>query len=279
MKLNLKKILKIFFAGLFVSVLIFLCTATLYLRQHYTVPILMYHSVGEPRSSKDNLLTVSSATFERQMKFLSERNYNVISLSQLAKFMKDKAPIPARSVVITFDDGYRNNLTVAFPILKKYNLAATIFVAPKEISVVPDYLNWNELKELSDSPLIEIGSHSLDHNFLLDIKDKDGLVHRIRNSKKILQKLLDEPVDLFSYPGGGFNKEIRQMVIDSGYVSAVATKPGLRYPENDIFALKRISIREKDKNLFVFRMKLSGFYVAMKDWQRRHKDVGIKYYE
>ncbi len=275
MKIKLGKIIKLAFVSLLVVFSGFIIGGD----QHYTVPILMYHSVGQPRSDKDSLLNVSSDTFESQMRFLKQHHYNVISLRELAGLLKAKRPIERKSVVITFDDGYKNNFTIAFPILQRYNLQATIFIAPREISVVPDYLNWNELKRLSDSPLIEIGSHSMDHAFLPTIKNKDGLVYQIKDSKKILEEHLGVPVELFSYPGGGFSKQIRQIVIDSGYLAAVATKPGLRYPDNDIFALKRISVREKDRNLFVFRSKLSRFYVAMRDWQRRHKDAGIKYYE
>ena len=270
-----KKIIKAALAIILIGFLIFVSIATLYLRSHAVTPIIMYHAVTPEVRDRDNLLAVSAATFESQMRFLHQHKYNVISLKQLAGLMKSKMPIPPKTVVITFDDGYKNNLTEALPVLKKYNLPATIFVAPLEISRVPYYLNWEELRALSKAPLIDIGAHTMHHAFLPEIKDEKVLYYEIRGSKEALEKKLGKNIYLFSYPAGGFNKKIRQIVIDSGYLAAVTSKPGIRYPSNDIYALKRIRISETRYNSLVFWLKVSSFYTPIQEWQRRHKDRNI----
>lgn len=245
------------------------------LPRHYLVPILMYHSIGEDIPDKDNLLSISVSSFEKEMKFLKDRKFNVISLEDLADYIDSGLRLPRNSVVVTFDDGYKDNFILAFPLLKKYNIPATIFICPLLISQEPDYLTWTQVKKLASSPLIDIGSHGLSHAYLPDIKDQRQLSYQIKTSKILLGEILNVPIKFFSYPAGGFTKKIRQMVIDSGYRGAVATKPGRRYPDNDIFALKRMRISEHNKNLFVFWVKLTGFYVPLREWQRRHKDKDI----
>lgn len=274
---RLKKIIKKALAAILIGFLISVSAVTIYLHKHAVTPIIMYHSVEAGATDKNNLLAVRAETFEKQMRFLREHKYNVISLSQLAGLMKAKKPIPPKTVVITFDDGYKNNLSVALPVLKKYNLPATIFVAPMEISRVPHYLNWQELKILSETPLIDIGAHTMRHTFLPDIEEEGRLIYEIRGSKKALEKKLGKSISLFSYPAGGFNKKSRQTVIDSGYLAAVATKPGIRYPSNDVYALKRIRVSESKYNYLVFWYKVSGIYTPIQEWQRRYKDKGISY--
>lgn len=277
MKISLRKSSRYFLIALGAVIAVFLVSAFVYLKPRYTVPILMYHSVTLS-PDRNNLLEVSASAFQRQMQFLKKHNYRVIRLKELAKLFSEKQAIPHRTVVITFDDGYRDNLDVAFPILKKYQLPATIFVSPLHIAGESKYLIWSELKKLADSGLIDIGSHTLKHVFLLDVKEDEGELYRqIRNSKEMLEYRLGRTIDLFSYPAGGFNQKIRQLVIDSGYVAAVASKPGLKYPNNDIFALKRMRISKNDENLFNFWVKLTGYYGPIREWQRRNKDKDISY--
>ena len=92
-----------------------------FIQQQYVAPILMYHSVN-PYVKQGSRLTVSVQTFERQMRFLKNRHYNVITLETLGDLIKNKKKIPAKTLAITFDDGYKDNYTYAFPILKKYNI-------------------------------------------------------------------------------------------------------------------------------------------------------------
>ena len=132
---------------------------------NYTVPILMYHYVNdeEPLRSK---LGVSVAGFEKQMRFLKEHRYNVVTLNELVDLLRGKKKIPLNTVAITFDDGYLDNYTNAYPILKKLKLPAAIFVVVNRVGKRlgnDEYMTWQQIHEMADSGLITIGSHSMNH--------------------------------------------------------------------------------------------------------------------
>ena len=237
-----------------------------YARQKYVVPIIMYHSVNPQPNPEIKRLIVSPETFKRQMRFLKEHKYNVLPLEAVVSFIKDRKRFPPRTVAITFDDGYRDNYIYAFPVLKKYNLPATIFIIVNEVERPQgDRLGWREIKEMQDSGIISIGSHTIGPEPLVKIKSKEEVKRQIFDSKKILEQKLGSKVNIFSYPEGMFDAKIRQLVIDAGYIAAVATKPGERYPDDDVFALKRIRISENASNMFIFAVETSGFYSFMKE--------------
>jgi len=243
------------------------------LRDKYVLPIIMYHEVF-PGSDPGYGLAVSTATFERQMAFLKRHSYNVMPLSEAVGLIREKKKFPPRAVVITFDDGYRNNYAYAFPILKKYGLSATLFIIVNEVgrrgaSGERDRLSWDEIKEMQESGLVTIGSHALGPDPLIKINSPQELKRQISGSKSALEERLGRKIDFFSYPEGMFDGQIRQMVINSGYKAAVATNPGPKYPNDDLFALKRIRISENASNMFVFAVETSGYYTFMKEYKKR----------
>lgn len=234
---------------------------------HYTVPILMYHYVNDEEPSRSRL-GVSPATFKRQMRFLSEHKYNVIPLEELAELIRNKRKIPPKTAAVTFDDGYLDNYTQAYPILKKYNIPATIFVVINRIGKHmgnDDYMSWAQIKELSESGLITIGSHSMNHPNLSEIKSEEEMESEILESKNILEESLGRKVDLFSYPFGGINHLARSIVMSAGYKAAVGTNFPKGYPNDDIYALKRLRISETSRNMFVFGIVVSGHYTFIKE--------------
>ncbi|RJO65142.1 MAG: polysaccharide deacetylase family protein [Candidatus Omnitrophota bacterium] len=240
----------------------------IFVKNNYVVPVLMYHSVS-PFATEENRLSVRCASFERQMRFLKKHRYHVITLSSLAEMIKSKQKIPRRTVVLTFDDGYRDNFTYAFPVLKKYNLPATIFVIISEVGRIQgDRLTWEEIYEMQHSGIITFGSHALGPEPLINIANPDKVKKEIYDSKKALEGKLKTPVESFSYPEGRFNPAIRQLVKDAGYTVAVATSPGKGYPNDDAWALKRLRISSTSDNLFVFWFEISGIYTFIKE----HRD-------
>jgi len=238
-----------------------------FVRQQYVLPILMYHSV-KPFAASGNRLIVSVNTFERQMNFLKKHNYNVLNLEDVAALIKDRRKLPPKSIVLTFDDGNKDNYTYAFPILKKYNLPATIFLILSEVDR-PDRLSWKEIEEMRDSGLISFGSHTINHPFLEYIESDEELKREISGSKAMLEQKLRKQVNTFSYPMGRFNAKARQFVIDAGYKIGVATNPGKGYPDDDVFVLKRLRISENANNLFIFWIETSGYYNFIRE--HRHK--------
>lgn len=237
-----------------------------YIRKNYVVPIIMYHSVSL-NPAPENRLAVSIQAFERQMCFLKKHRYNVLPLEELAALIKDKKKIPPRTLAITFDDGYKNNYSFAFPVLKRYGLPATVFVIINEVNR-PDRLSWEQIKAMQDSGIIIIGSHTLGAQPLVNIKSESELKREIFDSKKILEEELGRPVNMFSYPEGRFNAKIKKLVIDAGYKLAVATSPGKKFPDDDLLALKRLRISSTSDNLFVFWIETTGFYTFLKE----HRD-------
>ncbi|MFA5117613.1 MAG: polysaccharide deacetylase family protein [Candidatus Omnitrophota bacterium] len=240
-----------------------------YLRHHYVVPVLMYHSV-KPQVPQGNRLIVSSAAFDRQMEFLKRNHYNVVPLDEIVRLIRDKQPVPERTVALTFDDGYLDNYSVAFPVLKKYGLPATVFLIVNEIGR-PGMLTWEQVSIMRDSGLISFGSHTLNHPYLIDVTSAEELKKELIGSRKVLEEKLGRPVNAFCYPAGGFNPGVRQAVIDAGYSMALATNPGRDFADDDLFAFKRLRISENAANLFVFWVESSGYYNMMRESKGKKK--------
>jgi peptidoglycan/xylan/chitin deacetylase (PgdA/CDA1 family) len=247
-------------------IIILILGVKIFINQHYAPPIAMYHSVN-PEAVDENRLEVSVENFERQMRFLKENNYNVLRLEELADLIGGKKKISPRTIALTFDDGYKDNYKYVFPILKKYNLPATMFVIVNEIGR-SDRLSWEEIKEMQESGLISLGSHCLGPEPLVNIKNQELLKKEIFESKNILEKKLGKEVTLFSYPEGRFNHKIKELVIEAGYRLAVTTSPGKKFADDDVFALKRLRISGTSNNLFVFWFETSGIYTFIKE----HRD-------
>lgn len=246
---------------IFLAVILFLYV---FLSGRYVAPIMMYHSVNPKSDPVMKALIVNPQTFERQMRFLRERGYNILPLEYLAELIRDNKKLPSGAVAVTFDDGYKDFYKYAFPALKKYKIPATMFIIVNEVGR-PDRLSWDEIKEIQASGLITFGSHCLGAEPLINISSEDELKRQIFYSKKALESKLACPVNMFSYPEGFLNKHIRELVIQSGYKLAVSTKTGYCYPANDLFALKRIRVSESAGNPLNLWMKVSGYHAFFKD--------------
>jgi len=257
---KISKFLVILFLALFALVF--------FIRQQYVVPILMYHSVN-PQAKSQNRLEISPEAFSRQMYFLKSHGYNVVPLESLGVLIKEHKKIPAKTIVITFDDGYKDNYTYAFPILKKYNFPATLFIIVNEAGRPQgDRLTWDEIMTMRDSGIINFGSHCLGPEPLTKIASEEEIKKEIFDSKNILEDRLGREIKAFSYPEGRFNDSIKNLVMKAGYKVAVVTSPGKRFPDNAIFALKRLRISSTSDNLFVFWIETSGYYTFIKE----HRD-------
>ena len=233
-------------------------------RHAYVVPVLMYHAIDY--NDKVSKLSVSPESFERQMKFLHDRKYNVVGLDKIVSYLEKKERMPARTVAITFDDGFYNNYRYAYSVLKKYGLPATIFVITDKIGK-KGFLGWDEIKEMSDSGLITIGSHTMSHCWLPDADDRK-LPKELTGSKNILEKRLGRKADFICYPLGAHDKRVETAVKEAGYRGGFATNPGRFEPSDDVFAIKRIRISRSSDNLFVFWVESSGYYT----WIKEHRD-------
>jgi peptidoglycan/xylan/chitin deacetylase (PgdA/CDA1 family) len=236
----------------------------------YVVPIMMYHSVNPEIDPVMKSLIVNPKTFERQMRFLRERGYNILPLESLAGLIRDNKKLPHKAVAVTFDDGYKDFYKYAFPSLKKYKIPATMFLIVDEVGR-PDRLSWDEIKEMQVSGLITFGSHSMGAEPLINISSEDELKRQIFYSKKVLEGKLACPINMFSYPEGFLDKHIKELVIGAGYKLGVSTKTGYCYSAQDLFALKRVRISESSGNLLYLWAKVSGYHAFFKDNKKRCK--------
>jgi len=248
---------------LLIGLLVFLIAGFLYARSQYVVPIIMYHSID--KNDAISRLSVSPESFKRQMYFLKRHNYNVIRLEDMPELVQ-KNHFPPKTISITFDDGYENNYTHAYPVLKELGLPATIFIVPMLVGR-EGYLTWDQIIEMSESGIISIGSHSMTHAYLPGLPEQ-RLRIEIDDSKRSIESHIKRPVYAFSYPTGGFDEHVRERVRQAGYKIAVGTNPGRTYPKHDIYAMKRLRISKTSDNMAVFFIETSGFYT----WIKEHRD-------
>ena len=198
--------------------------------------VLNYHQID----NKHNALSIPIDDFDTQMKFLADSGCITITPEELYAGLNGEIELPPKPVLITFDDGYIDNYNNAFPILKKYGLRATIFVIPSFTSVYPNYLTWEQLKEMEENG-ITIQSHTLTHPKLEELPD-DEIRNELINSKSMLEENLGHPVEFLAYPTGTYNLHIAGIAQDVGYKGAFTIKYGIVDKGSNFFALERVPI-------------------------------------
>jgi len=226
----------------------------------FVPPILMYHSLDE--YAETSKLSVSPESFAKQMEYLFKHKYNVISLGEMVEMIKSGTRVPHKTVAITFDDGYRNNYLIGYPILRHYNFPATLFVITDFVGL-DGYVTWEDLSQMSGG-VITIGSHTKSTPALKKIRG-ERLEDEVSGSKKLLEQKLGVAIDYMSYPLGSFDDVVKNEVKKAGYLAAVATNPGMSKRADDVYALKRLRISRTSNNLLVFWLEISGYYTWIKE--------------
>lgn len=202
-----------------------------------SVPILMYHSISY---GKDNPVRLPLKKFEEELKYLKDNGYYTITLTDLYRYFMRSTPIPKKSVVLTFDDGYVDNYTAMLPALKKYNFKATIFVITSNIDKNANYLTSKQLIEMEKYG-VDIESHTVNHENLKDMP-KEKQLETLIKSKKDLEKILNKQVNYFAYPFGGYSKTSIEAVREAGYKMALTTDGRWSSKSDGILSLHRVYI-------------------------------------
>ena len=208
------------------------------------VPILLYH--------------YTPTNFEAQLNALEAKHYKVITLDTLDAALHGRSRLPIKSVIITFDDGFSNQMT-AFELLQRHHMPATYYIinagersqwcigAGRRIGdpLQPpsgcgdSYLNWDQVRQLDQSGLITIASHTVDHQNLAKLPPEEQL-YEISEGKRGLEAQLGHPVRHFAYPYGGFNDTTISIVKNAGFATAVSTIPGSTHTLGSEYSLHRV---------------------------------------
>jgi peptidoglycan/xylan/chitin deacetylase (PgdA/CDA1 family) len=243
--------------------------------QRPRIPVLMYHSISdEHRDGHPYYETATSArVFADQMQFLHQNGYSTLSLADAIELLKMDQRPSEKYVVITFDDGFQDFRTQAFPILQSYGLRATMFVPTAFIGTTPkkfkekDCLTWSEIRELQKAG-IDFGSHTVSHPQLRDLSDQQ-IESELSASKAEIEDKTGLFVRSFSYPYAFpegdhlFVRRLRDILHACGYAEGVSTIIGTAEHTDDQLFLKRLPVNTWDDLRFL-EAKLEGSY----DWLR-----------
>ncbi len=196
--------------------------------QAVRVPVLMYHYVENVRDKNDTTrisLNTPPYTLEDEIKTLSEAGYTFMTGKELIDVVEGRAQLPNKPILLTFDDGYRDFYTDAYPILKKYHAKATQFVISGFVGY-GNHLSASQLVEIANDGLVEIGAHTVRHAWLKD-QPVTTVFPEIAHSKASLEALIHAPVVSFAYPFGAFDQQALEAVRNAGFQGAFSTVPGV----------------------------------------------------
>lgn len=237
------------------------------------VPILMYHSISENLFGMSHPyyhINILPEVFSQQMRWLRHEGYRTIDLRDAWACLEAGTDL-SKSVVITFDDGYRDFYTDGFEVLKQCGFSATIFLATDRIQNVPariagaDYLTWKDVRELHAEG-IHFGSHTVTHADMRSL-GPDQIEYELGRSKEIIEQTLGAPAGLFSYPFAfpeedeNFTRFLEDLMENLGYELGVSTILGRAGRKNKKFFLPRLPVNNWD-DTEMLRAKLEGGY----DW-------------
>jgi peptidoglycan/xylan/chitin deacetylase (PgdA/CDA1 family) len=225
--------------------------------------VLVYHTISSPREPLLADIDISPERFAQQLRWLA-RWRRVVPITETLKHNRRDIP-----VAITFDDGYRDNLTVALPMLEKYSVPATIFVSAGFIGD-EGYVSCDELRELSSHPLITIGAHGLWHRHFKLLPDEE-VREELIEARRMLDDITGQRVDLMSWPYGECDRRLEQLSAAGGYRASWSVWEGNNSPHSRW----RVPLGRRD-NLVRFAAKASGVYALTEaKWHRfRHRQVG-----
>ncbi|MBI3753106.1 MAG: polysaccharide deacetylase family protein [Deltaproteobacteria bacterium] len=263
------------------------------------IPVFMYHHVSP---HKGDMVSVTPDVFEAQMRFLKEAGYRTLSADEVVGYILSDVEIKEKTVALTFDDGYLDNYVHAFPVLKEYNIKATIFIVTdwveeasnivrsqesgvrsnetptpshregKELIATSQadkvILNWDRIREMEGSGLVEFYSHTMSHKKCAELSDEE-LIRELEGSKKVMEQKLNKPRPYLCWPKGSYTPESVKAAKDAGYTALFTTKRGVVKKGSDRFCIERIVVKDrvrwfKNKARIYTNPLFSKIYLALR---------------
>ena len=226
----------------------------------YAVVVLQYHHVSNDTPA---ITSISPEDFHAHMDYLQKHQFNVISIERLIEALQTEQSIPDKSVVITFDDAYRDLLDNAIPVLIRYDYPATIFVATDLVGSSSHYLDWQELRRMHDTNNITMANHTVTHTHLLRMLPDESktmwiqrLTNEIENAQKDLEKHIGETKKIFAYPYGEYDRTVANLIQELGYV-AFGQQSGAIGKTSDRATLPRFPLSGNYTDLSQFKTKIA----------------------
>lgn len=196
----------------------------------------VYHRFGDDRYTSTN---ISISDFRTHLEYLKANSFNVLTLSEAVKYLKNTGE-NNKVAVITVDDGYTSFLSGALPLLKEFGFPATLFVNTETIGN-GSYLNWDELRQVKKAG-IEIGNHSHSHPYFLNLHQHDHVKifrEELAKAQQLLKEHLDVVPSVFAYPYGEYTPEMKEAVNQMGFIAAAAQNSGVMHTKGDYYAIPR----------------------------------------
>lgn len=242
------------------------------------IPVLMYHQFVEKKEDGGKIkLFVTRKTFELHLTILKILGYETITFKDLDRIGLNKRR-NKKYIIITIDDGYKDNYTILFPTLKKFNMKAVIYfitgVDHNSWTVKSDgekkffLMNSEEVKDLHKSGLIEFGGHTLSHPSMIKLENEE-LLKEILKNKKHIEDIVGEKIISFAYPYGHNSKRIQTLIKKAGYKYAVSTDSGTGIIDDNLYDIRRTAIDKT--SIFDFIRKISPKYLSYKYKKRGNK--------
>ena len=244
--------------------------------EDFAVPVLMYHRIcvlseHETHSPLLRDLTVSPEDFERQVRYLSEHGFVFLRASQVEEALVQHGPLPEKAVVLTMDDGYKDNFTRAFPVLRKYHASATLFLVTHTVDT-PGHVAWDDVTVMHHQG-VGYGSHTVHHYDLTDLPETQ-MDYELRESKRVLEGRLAEPITDIAYPSGAYNALVVARTRCAGYRAGWKKGGGPVQPGAERYLLPRVRVRGKTTMDEFKRMVWSGRYILAERRERGQRRQG-----
>lgn len=251
-------------AGFALAAVFFVAYSILQEYRRDRVPMLLYHRLLPKDRVQANSMTefdrsyvTFDTAFNEQMTYLHQNHYTTISLDQFLAYQDGRSALPPKPIMVTFDDGFASNYHYAFPVLKKFGMAATIFVTPdtesenfKKYESTDSPLSVAQLCEMSANG-ISIQSHGMTHRYLMGL-DADTVRWELLESKQVLEKIVRKPVSYLAIPSGAYDRTVRKLAIEAGYKAVFCMLKGTNNQRTDRYALRRLVIA-RDVSIDDFR--------------------------